>query len=174
VDTYYFRQINLPFGRKTELAANLLRYISKQPGAVPRVNPSFQQFLDETGDRAGSQDPRMVEYVARIFWVCCELGLLRYQYPYPQRGQTYRLTRAGCALGKAPHAVVAIFVALAYVVAVVAAPVRYFNKIRNVVTALTGLFLWWRQQEMTAWLIATSISAGIVSTWIASFFTRDD
>jgi hypothetical protein len=96
------------------------------------IDPSFnQQFLSEAVDRAGSTDPWMVEHVARIFWVCRELGLRRYQYPYPQRGQTYRLTRAGRALAKAPYAVVTIFVALAYAVAVVTGPVRHFNRIRN-------------------------------------------
>ncbi len=58
--------------------------------------------------------------------------------------------------------------------AVVAGPVRHFNRIRNTVTVLTGIFLWWRQHELSPIVVAISIGAGVVSIWIASFFHRED
>ncbi len=62
---------------------------------------------------------------------------------------------------------------LAYAVAVVSDPIKTFNRVRNVVTITTGVLLWWRSGQLSAFVITISISAGIISTWIASFFTHE-
>jgi hypothetical protein len=175
MDAYYLRQINLTCNQKTEIIAALLRFIALQPGSVPRDKPFFERFIAQgksrtAGERAAT-DSWLAGHVARLFWVCCELGLLRYQYPYPHKGQTYRLTRAGQLLTRAPRWVVIAFVAVAYMMAVSAGPVRHFSRIRNVVTVLVGVLLWWRQSELSASVAALAVAAGIVSAWIAGFFS---
>ena len=176
VDSYYFRQIRLPFRRKAELIHALIRFIAAQPGAVPREDAFFRRFIAESSDPSclkeqAASEPWLTEHVARLFWVCCELGLLKYQYPYPHRGQTYLPTRAGLIVARAPRSLATAFIAIAYIVAMTADPVRHFNRIRNIVAVLTGALLWWRHHELSPLIVAVSIAAGIVGTWIASFFS---
>jgi len=114
MDAYYFREINLPFGRKAALIAGLMRFIAGQLGTVPRNDDFFKRFISES--RAPSwlreqsaSDPWLLEHVGRLFWVCTELGLLKYQFPYPHKGQTYLPTRAGRIVARAPQNLVAGF-----------------------------------------------------------------
>ncbi len=177
MDIHYFRQIELPFSRKAETAVALVKFAAMQPEPVPRAKPFYEQFIREATPlgltNLDTKEPWLEENVARLFWVCCELGLFRYQYPYPHRGQTYALTRAGRILANLPSWAGRIFVGLAYAVAVVSDPIKTFNRVRNVVTITTGVLLWWRSGQLSAFVITISISAGIISTWIASFFTHE-
>ena len=179
MDSYYFRQIRLRFRHKAELIHALMRFIAAQPGAVPREAAFFEKFVAESSDPSclkeqAAADPWFTEHVGRLFWVCCEVGLLKYQYPYPHRGQTYLPTRAGRIVARVPRSVATTFVAIAYIVAVAADPVKRFNRIRNIVTIVTGVLLWRRHHELSSLIIAVSIAAGIVSTWIAGFFSGLD
>jgi hypothetical protein len=176
MDAYYFQQIKLPFRRKTALIAALMRFIVAQPGAVPRNDAFFGRFISDARDLPSSEDETasdrwLVEHVARLFWICCTLGLLQYQYPYPHKGQTYLATRAGRLVARAPKLVVTAFIVVAYAAAIGAAPVKQFTRVRNIVAVLTGALLWWRQHELSALIVAASVAAGIVSTWIVSFFS---
>lgn len=176
MESYYFRQIRLPFHCKVELIHLLMRFIASQTGAVPREEAFFKRFVAESTASLCLKElpaarPWLAEHVARLFWVCCELGLLKYQYPYPHKGQTYLPTRAGRIMAIAPRIFVTAFVGTAYIAAIIVGPVRYFNRVRNIVTVFTGLLLWWRHFELTPYIILVSISAGIISTWIASFFS---
>lgn len=42
----------------------------------------------------------------------------------------------------------------------------------HIVAVLTGALLWWRQHELSASIVAISVAAGVVSTWIAGFFSE--
>lgn len=175
MNAYYFRHINLPFRRKAEIIHALMRFIVAQPSAVPRSAAFNEQFIAESSDPPclrdqAAADSWLAEHIARLFWVCCELGFLQYQYPYPHRGQTFRPTRAGRMVARAPRWLVVGFIAVAFVVAITADPVKHFRRVRNIVTVLTGALLWWHKHELSALVLAVSIAAGIVSTWIVSFF----
>jgi hypothetical protein len=175
VEAYYFRHINLSFRLKAEIIHALMRFIAAQPKAVPRDNEFNQRFIAESREpnhlrEQAAADPWFMEHIARLFWVCCSLGLLQYQYPYPHKGQTYCPTRAGRLLARAPQALAIAFIAVAYAVAISADPVKHFTRVRNIVTVATGVLLWWRHNELSASIVAISVAAGVVSTWIASFF----
>lgn len=153
----------------------LLRFLVAQRDAVPRETAFFQRFVAETPEfpllkKQATTDVWLVEHIGRLFWVCCESNLLQIQYPYPLKGQTFAPTRAGRILACAPRWSATLFIALAYAIAVTADPVKKFNRTRNIVTAFTGALLWWRHHELSALIVAVSIGAGVVSTWITSFF----
>ena len=171
MEAYYFRQINLPFSRKAALMHALLRFIAAQPGAVPRNAGFNKRFIEEYLKAQFDADPWLSENVDRLFWVCCQLSLLQYQYPYPHREQTYLPTRIGKFLARAPRLLTAAFVTFAYALALVADPVKKFNRVRNTVTVASTLLLWWHHHELSANIVAFSIAVGIISSWIASFFT---
>jgi hypothetical protein len=177
LDIHHFRQIGLPFRRKAEILIAIVKFASLQPEPVPRGKSFFQQFIREAAPlnllKLKAGEPWLEENVARLFWTCCELGLFRYQYPYPHRGQTYALTRGGRVLARLPSWAGKVFVAIACAVARVSDPIKTFNRIRNVVTIATAVLLWWRKGELSAFVITISILAGVVSTWIASFFTHE-
>jgi hypothetical protein len=172
MDGYYCRQIRLPFRHKAQLIHALMRFIVAQPGAAPREAALFKRFVEESSDpfclTEQVADPWFAEHVARLFWVCCELGLLKYQYPYPHRGQTYLPTCAGRMVAHTPWSPATTFVAIAYIVAIAADPVKRFNRVRNIVTVVTGMLLWWRHHELSSLVVAASIAAGIVSKESAS------
>jgi hypothetical protein len=175
VDSYYFRQINLPFRRKADIIHALMRFIAAQPSAVLRGGAFDEQFIAESSDPPclrdqAAADPWLAEHINRLFWVCHELGLLQYQYPYPHRGQTYLPTRGGRMIARAPRWLAVGFNAVAYLVAIAADPIKHFKRVRNIVTVLTTALLWWHQRDLSAFVLAVSIGAGIVSTWIVSFF----
>lgn len=177
MDSDYFRQITLPFRRKVELIHSLMRFIVAQPSAVPRDDAFFKRFIAESNDvfpskEQAAAEPWLMEHIARLFWACCEMRLLKYQYPYPHHGQTYLPTRAGRILARAPQIIVSYFVAINYIASITAGPVKNFKRVRSIVTVLTGLLLWWRQNELSPLIVAVSLVAGIVATWIASFFSN--
>ena len=71
---------------------------------------------------------------------------------------------------RAPRWLAVGLIAVAYLVAIAADPIKHFKRVRNIVTVLTTALLWWHKHELSAFVLAVSIGAGIVSTWIVSFF----
>ena len=180
MDADYFRQIQLPFQRKAEIMHGLLRFILLQGADVPRGREFDQKFIDESSEPGwlkteAENNPWLVENVGRIFWICCSLGLLKYQYPYPHRGQTYRPTRAARWFARTPEFLFAPFLGLVYAISVVAGPVAHFKRIRNAVGVATAGLLWWRQHDLWPVVILyVSIFAGAVSAWIAKFLASHE
>lgn len=108
MELHYFRQINLPFKQKAAIVGALMRFIVAQRIDVPRSAEFDKRFIAESEDppwlkNLGATDPWLPEHIARIFWICCELGFLKYQYPYPHKGQTYRPTRIGRWMTMVPN-----------------------------------------------------------------------
>jgi len=180
MDTYYFRQINLPFRKKCEFIAGLMKFILAQGSDVARGREFDKRFLDESNSPSWisvvrQTDQWLPEHAARLFWVCCELGFLRYQYPYPHSGQTYRPTRIGRWSARAPDWCTATYVAAAYVMSVAAGPVQQFKKVRNITASAAALLVWWFNHDVSTFVIAAFAAiAGIVGSWVASFLTSDD
>jgi hypothetical protein len=179
MDVNHFRQITIPFLRKAELLHALVRFIVSLHADVLRGDGFNKQFVEQSPEPAwlkdaATVDPWLLEHINRVFWICCELGLLEYRYPYPQRGQLYRPTRMARLIARLPKLCAVIFVTIAFLLAVTANPIKRFARIRNVVTIMIGAVLWWRQQEMSAYIVTISIFAGVISTWIVSFFSGSE
>jgi hypothetical protein len=177
MDTFYFRQINLPFIKKCEIIGGLMEFILVQRADISRGKEFDQRFLDESNSPSWLKglkqiDQWLPEHTARLFWVCCELGFLRYQYPYPQRGQTYRPTRIGRWVARAPSWCATTYVAAAYVISVAAGPVQRFKKARNMTAFAMAFLVWWLNHGVSTFVIAAFATiAGIVGSWVASFVT---
>jgi hypothetical protein len=176
MNVYYFNHINLPFRQKAYLVSAIIKRVAASSEAVARDH--FGQRLIEEKEsvsflgEAVSRGEWYPEYIDRLFWVCCELSLLQYQYPYPHKGQTYKLTRLGRILAARSHSGCLAFVFLAYIVSRTATPIQYFSKVRNFTTVSVGILVWFRQQQFSGFLFGVSLACGIVSTWIASFLTE--
>jgi hypothetical protein len=179
LDTDYFRQIKLPLRRKADLVRAIMRYIAGQPSAVPRGKEFDNRFIEESSEpwwlkEEALADPWLAEHVTRIYWVCFEIGLLKYQYPYPHKGQTYRPTRAGRWVARMPTWPVSVLIIVTYVGSIIANPVKRFNQVRNVAAVATAGLLWWRQHDLSPVIILyASLSAGIISAWVASFLSSN-
>ena len=175
MDASYFKQILLPMPVKAEIIRALLRFVIAQQTDVPRGKEFDDRFIRESPDSPwlksqGLADPWLSEHVARLFWVCCSLNLLKYQYPYPHKGQTYRPTRGARYVAALPTWLVTILLSGIYLGAIAAGPVKQFKRVRNIVAALTAGILWWRRHDMSLVVILyVSIIAGTLSTWVASF-----
>jgi hypothetical protein len=51
-------------------------------------------------------------------------------------------------VARAPRWLAVGFIALAYLVAIAADPIKHFKRVRNIVTVLTTALLWWHQHEI--------------------------
>ena len=177
MDTFYFRQINLPFTKKCEVIGGLMEFILVQREDISRGKEFDQRFLDESNSPSWLKDLKQIdqwlpEHTARLFWVCCELGFLRYQYPYPHSGQTYRPTRIGRWVARAPSWCATTYVAAAYVISVATGPVQRFKKARNMTAFAMAFLVWWLNHGVSTFVIAAFATiAGIVGSWVASFVT---
>ena len=156
----------------------MMRYIVAQANAVPRGKEFDKRFIEESPEprwlkELAHSDLWIVEHVTRIYWVSCETGLLKYQYPYPHKGQTYRPTRAGRWVAKMPRWLVTVLVVVTYIGSMITGPVKRFNQVRNAAAIATAGLLWWRQHDLSPVIILyASLLAGLVSAWVASFLSN--
>lgn len=180
MNSYYFGKINLPFVRKSQIIGYLMKFIIVQPTDVVRGKEFDEKFLNELDGpkwliNLRRTDPWLSEHVARLFWVCCELGFLKYQYPYPHIGQTYRSTRIGRWAAQLPGWGIVAYLGAAYVIGVVAGPVQRFKKVRNIAASVAAVAAWWFNHGMSTFLIAVFAAiAGVVSSWVAGLLTNED
>ena len=174
MDISHFRQINLPLWRKAAIIHLWMRFIVGKREAVLRGRELSSEFVTSSrtnpviGDLA-DDDPWVIEHTERLFWLCCELGCLAYQYPYPHSGQTYLPTRMGRIVAWLPRWTAASVIVTLYWTACVVDPIKQFKRVRNAITIVTGGVLWARNHELSNAVVAVSVMAGIVGTWFASF-----
>lgn len=178
MDPYYFRQIKIPLSAKAKLARWIMRFITRRNGPVERGRGFDGEFLDQSMNIPAlaswrERDPWLLEHVTRVYWVCCEMGFLRYQYPYPSTGQLYLPTRLGRVFAALPEWAATVFVIVAYIIAVLGWPIKHFHRLRDVVTLVAGSFAWLHQHTINSVVVLVAICSGICATWLAGILAGD-
>ncbi len=177
MDPFYFRQIALPIRQKADLARGLMRFAVAKKTPVERGRPFDMDFVEQSRYPPDlhcwrERDPYLLENVNRIFWVCCEMGFLRYQYPYPHTGQTYLPTWLGRIFSGLPRPCAQLFMVAAYALALFGWPIKHFHRLRDLITLVAGLLAWWHQHTINSTVFAIAIGAGVVATWIAGLLAE--
>jgi len=179
VDQNAFKQINLSTSDKVRIVVAWMEFICHMQSPVLRNKVTNSYFIAESNEsviiRLRSSDIWIEEHVARLFWTCVELGLLKYQYPYPHEEQSYSPTRFGKFVGKIPPWLAYTILRSFLVFEMVTDPIKNFKKIRNTVVTLTAFIGWINDPQIQATtLLIISILAAIVSTWVANILTSVD
>jgi hypothetical protein len=179
VDLNAYKQINLSAHQKADVIGAWMRFIVGTAAAVERDKSTVIDFVAQSNDvtvrQLAESDEWIMEHVARLFWMCCELGLLEYQYSYPHIGQTYRPTRLGKIVAALPRGAVRVFIWIMSTAATVAGPVKHFARVRNTSAAVVALVTWYFKNDVTAAALAMyAVIAGVVSTWLAHFLSASD
>ncbi|MGO4479763.1 hypothetical protein AB4Z32_26340 [Massilia sp. 2TAF26] len=174
MDRNAFRQINLGTAEKVSIVVDWMRYVRTLGTPVPRDRETEASFILQSEEpiimELRDADPWLQEHVARLFWTCVDLGLLKYHYPYPHNGQSYTPTRLGRLVGAMPKLVAVVILRGMLAFEAIAGPVKSFKKIRNMVALTTALVSWFSNPQIQATTLAViSTVAAVLSTWVAEF-----